>query len=129
MDLNDLPRLLTEAVAHYEKTAPTVSEWADGLFMRLNGNADNVRLSEVMAVGFLAQDGWLPPALAANRVYKLMHRLGQDTTGHENDRLRSLIADLFDADPCQFDHHGNCQAHGWFGEAKCPHARAKEVLS
>lgn len=47
----------------------------------------------------------------------------------ENDRLRSLIADLFDADPCQFDHHGNCQAHGWFGEAKCPHARAKEVLS
>lgn len=47
----------------------------------------------------------------------------------ENGLLRSLIVDLTDPDTCSLDHSGNCQAHGWFGEDKCPHARAKEVLS
>ena len=48
----------------------------------------------------------------------------------ERDYL-SVMADLIDADPCWFDHHGGCQAHGYLslepGE-KCPHARAKELL-
>ena len=43
--------------------------------------------------------------------------------------LRRLITDLTDPDPCSFDHHGYCQAHGWFDvEPKCPHARAKELI-
>ena len=25
-----------------------------------------------------------------------------------------LLEDLQDPDPCGLDHHGNCQAHGWF---------------
>ncbi|HXM55368.1 MAG TPA: hypothetical protein VOB72_08260 [Candidatus Dormibacteraeota bacterium] len=48
----------------------------------------------------------------------------------ERDYL-SVMRDLVDADPCWFDHHGGCQAHGFLslepGE-KCPHARAKELL-
>jgi hypothetical protein len=37
-----------------------------------------------------------------------------------------LIADLTDPDPCWYDHHGYCQAHGWFAtDPACPHARAK----
>lgn len=26
-------------------------------------------------------------------------------------------------DECMLDHDGNCQAHNWFGEGECPHAR------
>jgi hypothetical protein len=36
-----------------------------------------------------------------------------------------LIRDLADPDPCWFDHHGYCQAHGWMAtDPRCPHARA-----
>jgi hypothetical protein len=36
-----------------------------------------------------------------------------------------LIRDLADPDPCWFDHHGYCQAHGWTAtNPRCPHARA-----
>lgn len=41
----------------------------------------------------------------------------------------ALLAELTDPDPCRFDHHGYCQAHGYFEtEPKCPHARAKDLL-
>lgn len=41
----------------------------------------------------------------------------------------SLLWDLVDEDPCSFDHHGYCQAHGYFEiEPKCCHERAKVVL-
>lgn len=44
-------------------------------------------------------------------------------------RLMKLIRDLADPDPCWFDHHGYCQAHGWMDtEPRCPHARAHDLL-
>lgn len=46
--------------------------------------------------------------------------------------LLALIGDLADEDPCWYDHHGGCQAHGYLsleeGE-RCPHAVAKELLA
>lgn len=43
-----------------------------------------------------------------------------------------LLRSLVDDDPCWFDHHGGCQAHGFLslepGE-KCPHQEAKEILA
>ncbi len=43
--------------------------------------------------------------------------------------LLDLVRDFVDPDPCSFDHHGYCQAHGWLDtEPRCPHARAKEML-
>jgi hypothetical protein len=45
------------------------------------------------------------------------------------DKASSLIRDLTDPEPCHFDHHGGCQAHGYLslepGE-KCPQQQAKE---
>lgn len=45
---------------------------------------------------------------------------------------RRLLAELTDLDPCWFDHHGGCQAHGFLepepGE-ECPHAEAKRLLA
>ncbi|MEU8829312.1 hypothetical protein [Streptomyces sp900116325] len=41
-----------------------------------------------------------------------------------------LLRELVDPDPCYFDHHGYCQAHGWMTvEPACPHARTKELLA
>ncbi len=52
------------------------------------------------------------------------------TPGRE--KLLALISDLADEDPCWYDHHGGCQAHGYLslqeGE-RCPHAVAKELLA
>lgn len=43
-----------------------------------------------------------------------------------------LLRSLVDDDPCWFDHHGGCQAHGYLSlepGQKCPHAEAKEILA
>jgi hypothetical protein len=47
----------------------------------------------------------------------------------ELDKLKQCLADLIDPDPCWFDHHGYCQAHGWLQDEECPHARARKLLS
>lgn len=53
----------------------------------------------------------------------------RDEARAETGRLRGLVRDFVDPDECWFDHHGYCQAHGWFAtDPKCPHARAKELL-
>jgi len=45
-----------------------------------------------------------------------------------------LLEDLQDVDPCELDHHGNCQAHGWADTVlfpptrPCPQKRLKEIL-
>jgi hypothetical protein len=42
--------------------------------------------------------------------------------------LRGFVADLADPDPCWYDHHGYCQAHGWSTTTPaCPHARARQL--
>lgn len=44
--------------------------------------------------------------------------------------LESILLDFTQSGECRFDHHGNCQEHGWFDPAKgCPNARAKAVLT
>ncbi len=44
-------------------------------------------------------------------------------------RLTQLLTDLIQEDPCDFDHHGYCQAHIWFRtDPSCPQSRAKEIL-
>jgi hypothetical protein len=47
------------------------------------------------------------------------------------ENLLRLIRDLTDPDdPCRFDHHGHCQAHGWTDiDPACPHARARRILA
>lgn len=46
----------------------------------------------------------------------------------EADRLRALVLDLYQANPCGYDHHGYCQEHGWFEtEPACPHSRVRAL--
>jgi len=76
-------KFLARVVQQYEKTAPTVSAWADNLYIRLNEDVYSVWLVELLqAQALLENDHWEHPNFAANRVYKLMTALGQDTRGH-----------------------------------------------
>jgi hypothetical protein len=43
------------------------------------------------------------------------------------EEMRRLLNELVDPDPCWFDHHGACQAHGL--QNPCPHEQAKKLLS
>lgn len=83
LDIEEIRLFLVSVEAHYEKSAPTVSRWADDLYIRLGDDLSSVRVIELLHAQALYQDEeWQHPNYAANRIYKLMHELGQDTTGH-----------------------------------------------
>ena len=75
--------------------------------------ADDIvtRLREIVAVPN-GQDIWTLTALNA---------------ADEIERLRALVDAFVSDDDCYLDHGGNCQQHNWFGDERCPHARAKEA--
>ena len=82
LPLGDYCKFLTDAVVHYEKSAPLVSGYLDELYIRIGEKPDDVRLSELAAVSALLDGGqWEQPNYAANRIYKLACRLGRDVTG------------------------------------------------
>jgi hypothetical protein len=45
--------------------------------------------------------------------------------------LVELVDDLHEDSDCSFDHHGDCQAHGWFGleGSECPNATARRLCT
>lgn len=84
IDFDMLQATLEKIVGHYEKTAPTVSDWANDLFIRISDDMDSIRMVEIMMAGRIwnEKEGFMDGSNAANQVFKLMHRMGQDTTGH-----------------------------------------------
>ena len=64
---------------------------------------------------------------------KNLTKMDGSITVRSNDllaRCMSIIRSMVDPDECSYDHHGNCQAHGWTGiDPSCPHKRAKELLA
>jgi hypothetical protein len=82
LDLDGTLRLIEEAVARYDRTAPTVVAYLDDLYRRVVERPRDVRLVELLRVHRLRECGtWLTGNGAANLVYHLMHELGMDTTG------------------------------------------------
>lgn len=68
----------TKVCALYEKTAPTVSEWADWLYSAPDAD---VTLYDLFTLQTIANEE--PQAnYAANRIYHLMERKGLPTIGH-----------------------------------------------
>ncbi len=83
IDIKSSHKFLEVVVRQYEKSAPTVSRWADDLYIRLHDDIRHVLLIELItAQSLLEENTWVHPHLAANRIYKLMEEPGQDTTGH-----------------------------------------------
>ena len=42
-------------------------------------------------------------------------------------QLEELVDCLYDDNPCEYDHHGYCQAHGWMDKSPCPMKRIREI--
>ena len=82
VNIDTIQSFLTDVVRRYDVTAPVVSRWADTLYTRLNEDIHSVWLVEMLtAQALFENDQWEHPNFAANRVYKLMTALGQDTQG------------------------------------------------
>jgi hypothetical protein len=69
--------------------------------------------------------GWLP--------FSVREHFGTDTPKllAEVEQLRALLAEFVDDEPCEFDHHGGCQTHGFLEPRpgqRCHVARARELL-
>lgn len=78
-----LLRFIEDACGHYERTAPTVAEWLDGVYVRLQEKPESVSVADLLAVRALRDgDVWQHPNYAANGVYKHMERSGLSTAGH-----------------------------------------------
>lgn len=74
---------IEHAVRQYEKSAPTVAAYLEALYIRLNKEPKTVVVSELVFLPSLYEEAiWMHPNYAANAVYKLQTRLGQDTAGH-----------------------------------------------
>ena len=85
MDFDALNEYLTAVVEQYQQSAPQVSQWADGLYMRVFNAPETVVLTELIAALNLHADGaWAQANYVQIRIYKLLDRLGQDTTGWSN---------------------------------------------
>lgn len=93
---------------------PTANE----LLLAMGGDDEFAPSSRIMQAALLT--------VAGNRLFGETVPVPTDT--HV---LLDLIRDLADPDPCWYDHHGGCQAHGYLslerGE-RCPHAVAKELI-
>lgn len=62
---------------HYEKSAPTVNQWADNLYRHFS----NITMEDVNMIQHLTQPEFLQPNYAANSVYHLLVRQGKNTDG------------------------------------------------
>jgi hypothetical protein len=67
-----------------------------------------------------------------SRHYAMCLQCAATAVRPEIERLLTLIRDLADGEPCWFDHHGGCQAHGYLslepGE-RCPQGEAQELVA
>lgn len=82
IDFDAINARLTEIAGRYEKTAPTVSDWANDLYIRIGEKPETVALPELAILARFVEDGtWMHPNYAANAVYHLLNRLVRDTTG------------------------------------------------
>lgn len=84
MDWDKFCRFLEEACAHYEKSAPVVSDYADDVYRQITSSSPTrvVDAREIHWIARLWDDGeWMQPNLAANGHYHLLVRLGRSTVG------------------------------------------------
>ena len=48
----------------------------------------------------------------------------------EAEAMVAIIRDMMEGEePCYYDHHGYCQAHGWLDASPCPFKRAAALLA
>jgi hypothetical protein len=82
--LDQVFAFLTAGCEHYERTAPTVRDHLDGMYLRMVDRKPVtwIEIAGVLQLRDLETFEWEHPNYAANRIYKLRHELGMDVTGH-----------------------------------------------
>lgn len=101
-------------------TSPRVPGADGGTIRAWNAHADTSGSSILYTVGL--DSGRTLDLVAAEQLTPAGAALSQAY-------LLDVICDLTDPDPCEYDHHGHCQAHRWTQtEPACPHARAKTII-
>lgn len=82
LDEGAMDAFILAVYEQYQTSAPTVAAWADNLSGRIAETPEQVSLYELRQFSFLYSDGqWQHPNYAANRAYKALDAVGQDTTG------------------------------------------------
>lgn len=83
LSVEKFKKFLELAVHHYQQSAPRLSEWLDEMYIRLGEEAwKTITLEEIQQIQYLyADDCWLNPYNAQNNIYRLLNRIGKDTTG------------------------------------------------
>lgn len=84
LDIPAAQHFIQVAMSHYqERKAPGwFTDWLDDLYIRLAEDWGKVTLDELATLTSLNVDGhWLTPTYAMNTAYKMLDRLGRDTTG------------------------------------------------
>ena len=79
LDHRALLDYLTEAVAHYEHSAPQLSTWLDEMYVAANHEPRSVSVYDLLQLQQLTMNGeWEHPNFAQNRWYKLRALNGQE---------------------------------------------------
>lgn len=82
LSVEKFKQFLAEAVRHYEQSAPRLSSWLDEMYIRL-GEPEwkTITLEEIQQIQYLyVDDCWLAAEWAQNNIYRMLNRMGKDTT-------------------------------------------------
>lgn len=82
LSVDKFKQFLAEGVKHYEQSAPRLSNWLEEMYIRLGEEGwKTITLEEIQQIQYLyADDCWLAAEWAQNNIYRLLNRMGKDTT-------------------------------------------------
>jgi hypothetical protein len=83
LDISAARRFIQVALLRYDQAPAWFENWLNGLYTRLGDNARSVTLDEMLTLSSLEETSgqFMSEPLAMNTVYKMLDRLGRDTSG------------------------------------------------
>lgn len=85
LDISAAKRFIMVALLHYtERQSPAwFTDWLNDLYIRLREESRAITLDELLTLSSLEETSGqlMPEPLAVNTVYKMLDRLGRDTSG------------------------------------------------
>jgi len=80
LDVDKIEKFVQDAVIHYEKSAPETAAYLDDLYVRIQEQAEDVSLRELMLVNrLMTESGWMDPHYAQNHITHVLSFLGRPT--------------------------------------------------
>lgn len=80
IDVDKIEKWIEDAVRQYEKSAPETAAYLDDLYVRIQEQAEDVSLRELMLVSrLLTESGWMDPHYAQNHITHVLSLRGRPT--------------------------------------------------